>query len=355
MLPPVQKVTNAKTVCILGAGSYGTAMAFVAGRQGHRVKLWMRNEETARTAQATRFNPKRFQKNKLPDSVAVTSDLKDALNGADIIMHCIPAQHTPGFVRKIASILPAGVPYVSTAKGIHVASHMLMSEAIPDALGEHRNRVPVAYLSGPSFAKEMVMGHPIGVVIASYAKGDGTKPPEPVTAIHVQSVLNSDRFRVYVSDDVIGVEVGGALKNPLAIGAGMASGCGFGQSTVALIVTRGCREMRMLALALGGRPETLAGLSGVGDLMITCFSSLSRNNRCGRALAEGKTVSQIMKEMGEVVEGVPTAAEIVSLAKKHNLRLPIFTAVNDILSGRRQVAHAFKALVEGKPGMETFH
>ena len=165
VLPPVRKATETKTVCILGAGSYGTAMAFVAGRQGHEVKLWMRNEATAKTAQTTRFNPKRFQKQKLPDSVFVTSDLKVALSGADVIMHCIPAQHTPGFVRKIAAILPDGVPYVSTAKGIHVASHMLMSEAIPDALGEHCNRVPVAYLSGPSFAKEMVMGHPIGVVV----------------------------------------------------------------------------------------------------------------------------------------------------------------------------------------------
>jgi glycerol-3-phosphate dehydrogenase (NAD+) len=271
-----------------------------------------------------------------------------------VIIHCIPAQHTPKFVQSIASKIPSDVPYVSTAKGIHVATHSLMSEAIPRALGEHAKRVQLAYLSGPSFAKEMVKGHPVSVIVASYALGDGTKPPQPETAMRVQKILNAERFRIYVSDDVIGVEVGGALKNPLAIGAGMAIGCGFGQSTIAGIVTRGCREMRLLTVALGGRPETLAGLSGIGDLMLTCFSSLSRNNRCGRALAQGKTADEITKEMGEVVEGVPTASEVVSLAKTHKLHLPLFFAVNEIIAGRLTAESALRVLMRTPPGKETF-
>ena len=294
------------------------------------------------------------QDEKIPANVTATSNIDEALKDADVIIHCIPAQHTPKFVQSIASKIPSNTPYVSTAKGIHVASHSLMSEAIPRALGEHAKRVQLAYLSGPSFAKEMVKGHPVSVIVASYALGDGTKPPQPETALTVQKILNAERFRIYVSDDVIGVEVGGALKNPLAIGAGMAIGCGFGQSTIAGIVTRGCREMRLLAVALGGRPETLAGLSGIGDLMLTCFSSLSRNNRCGRALAEGKTADQITKEMGEVVEGVPTASEVVALAKTHKLHLPLFFAVNEIIAGRLTAKSALSLLMRTPPGKETF-
>jgi len=348
------KVFEKKRVCILGAGSYGTAMAFVCARQGHDVVLWMRKKEVAAKMQASRYNPKRFSEQKLPDSVECVADVARAMKSSDLIIHCIPAQHTPKFVESIAHLIPTGVPYVSTAKGIHVESKLLMSEALPKALGEHRSRVALAYLSGPSFAKEMVKGHPVGVVVASYPMGDGTSEPTPETARAVQRMLNSKHFRIYVSTDVLGVEVGGALKNPLAIGAGMAIGSGFGQSTVAGIITRGCREMRILAIALGGKAETLAGLSGIGDLMLTCFSSLSRNNRCGQALAKGKSVAEIVEEMGEVIEGVPTASVVCELARRHNLRLPLFQAVDAIISGRMKAQDAFEVLMRGEPGEETF-
>jgi len=239
--------------------------------------------------------------------------------------------------------LVAGVPYVSTSKGVHVKTHRLMSEAIPAALGDRADEIPVAYLSGPSFAKEMVAGHPMSVVVAAH---------DIAVAKRVQAVLSSRRFRIYVNTDVVGVEVGGALKNPLAIGAGMAAGLGFGQSSVAFLVTRGCREMAMLSVALGGRAETLAGLSGAGDLMLTCFSSLSRNNRFGTALAQGKTVEEAVAEIGEVVEGLPTAAEVARLAREKGLRLPLFMAVDAILQGRCSPQEALEALMALPPGEE---
>ena len=220
-----------------------------------------------------------------------------------------------------------------------------MSEAIPAALGARVSEIPLAYLSGPSFAKEMIAGHPMSVVVAS---------DDIEVAKKVQSIISSTRFRIYVSADVIGVEVGGALKNPLAIGAGMAAGMGFGQSSVAALVTRGQREMATLAVALGGRPETLAGLSGVGDLMLTCFSSQSRNNRCGRRLAEGDTVEKICEEMGEVVEGVPTANEVVLLADKYKLDLPLFRACGMVITGQMTADAALKGIMSREPGAETF-
>ena len=307
------------------------------------MRLYCRSEAQRDAINATRRNPKRFSDIELPAKIEATSSVADAVRGAACVLHCIPSQHTPRFVRENAGIFPTGVPYVSTSKGVHRESHMLMSDAIADALGEHRSRIPLAFLSGPSFAKEMMAGHPMMVVVAS-------NPLE--TAERVQAVVNSPKFRIYVTDDVIGVEVGGALKNPLAIGPGMASGLGHGQSTIAGLVTRGCREMAMLSIALGGRAETLAGLSGAGDLMLTCFSTLSRNNRFGSALARGKTVDEAISEIGEVVEGYPTAAEVARLAEENGLHLPLFMAVHAILKGDISPEAALMKLMSPPPGLE---
>lgn len=308
--------------------------------------MYTRHTDQAAAITNDHSNPKRFPKAALSPLITASTDFAKVVEGASVIIHAVPAQHTPAFVAKNAALLPAGIPYVSTAKGICVATHELMSEAIPRALGDRATEVPCAYLSGPSFAKEMVQGHPMGVVVASHDND---------VARRVQSILSSKTFRVYVvEDDVIGVEVGGALKNPLAIGAGMAAGLGFGQSTVAGLVTRGCREMAMLAVALGGRAETLAGLSGMGDLMLTCFSSLSRNNRFGAALARGLSVAEATEEIGEVVEGYPTAGEVVRLAKEKGLKLPLFFAVASILNEECTPSEALEALMGHPPGSETF-
>ncbi|GAB5353283.1 hypothetical protein AAMO2058_000024000 [Amorphochlora amoebiformis] len=333
-------------IAVLGAGSYGTAMAYVATHNGHSVMVYARNQAVVDGINKNSVHPKRFSDIKLPKLITASSDIKEVLADAAIIIHAVPAQHTPGFLGKHKHLFKKGVPIVSTAKGIHVATHRLMSEAIPHALGECAEGIPLVYLSGPSFAKEMVKGHPMAVVVAS---------KEMKVAEYVQKTLSSILFRCYASDDVIGVEVGGALKNPLAIGAGMARGLGYGQSTIAGLVTRGCREMRQLAIALGGQPETLAGLSGVGDLMLTCFSSLSRNNRCGTMLAEGKTVEEAFEAIGEVVEGVPTAKEVVRLAEEHKLELPLFRAVDLILSGKVKPREALGHIMGRELGEERFH
>lgn len=338
-------------IAVLGAGSYGTALACVLAAQGHRIVMYARDEAQVQTINSEHRNPKRLSDVQLDPLISATAVVSEAVDGASLILHAVPAQHTPQFVRQHAAVLPVGVPYVSTVKGIHVESHMLMSDAIPEAMGGRatdgvqRAEVPIAYLSGPSFAKEMAAGHPISVVVASH---------DSWCAQRVQDIMSSQKFRVYISDDVVGVEVGGALKNPLAIGAGIAAGLGFGQSTLAGLITRGCHEMAMLAVALGGRAETLSGLSGVGDLMLTCFSSLSRNNRFGGCIAKGMTADEGFAEIGEVVEGYPTAGEVVRLAKIHNLRLPLFFAVDEILSGRLSPQDALATLMTSAPGHENF-
>mmetsp|Transcript_2737 Transcript_2737/g.3398 ORF Transcript_2737/g.3398 Transcript_2737/m.3398 type:complete len:348 (+) Transcript_2737:42-1085(+) len=339
------KVTPCK-VAVLGAGSYGTAMAYVATHNGHSVCVYARDQKVVDSINKEHVNPKRFSDQKLPDSITASTDMATVLKDAAIVIHSVPAQHTPEFLAKHANLFTKGVPLVSTAKGIHVSTHRLMSEAIPEALGERAKEIPLVYLSGPSFAKEMMKGHPMAVVVAAHKLSDAER---------AQKLLSSMRFRVYASEDVVGVEVGGALKNPLAIGAGMAQGLGFGQSTIAGLVTRGCREMRQLATALGGKPETLAGLSGVGDLMLTCFSSLSRNNRCGKALAKGKTIEEAFQEIGEVVEGVPTAHEVIMLAEKLKLELPLFRAVDAIISGKLKPKEALASIMGRDLKQEKFY
>eukprot|EP00472_Partenskyella_glossopodia_P003889 CAMPEP_0197525924 /NCGR_PEP_ID=MMETSP1318-20131121/15152_1 /TAXON_ID=552666 /ORGANISM="Partenskyella glossopodia, Strain RCC365" /LENGTH=371 /DNA_ID=CAMNT_0043079773 /DNA_START=302 /DNA_END=1417 /DNA_ORIENTATION=+ len=333
-------------VAVLGSGSYGTAMAYIATHNKHKVMLYSRDQKVVDSINKKHVNPKRFSSVVLPESISASTDIEEVLLGASVVIHAVPAQYTPNFIGKFKHLFKKGVPIVSTAKGIHVQTHRLMSEAIPHALGEFSEDIPLVYLSGPSFAKEMIKGHPMAVVVASENLKD---------AQHVQKLLSSVRFRCYASDDVIGVEVGGALKNPLAIGAGMAQGLGFGQSTIAGLVTRGCREMRQLAMALGGKAETLAGLSGIGDLMLTCFSSLSRNNRCGKLLAEGKSVEEAFSIIGEVVEGVPTAREVILLAEQHKLELPLFRAVDAVLSGKVKPEDALGLIMGRDLGLEKFH
>jgi glycerol-3-phosphate dehydrogenase len=289
------------------------------------VTIWARNEETCASITKNRKHPLRFKNFVMPKTIRATSNMVDAVANADLIIHAIPAQHTPAFLRKYRDIIPKEVIFVSTAKGILVETEQLMSEAIVEALGEGRNQ-PLAYLSGPSFAKEMIEGHPMAVVVAS---------TDEAVAITVQSWLSSKAFRIYHTTDVIGVEVGGAIKNPLAIGAGMANGLGYGQSTLAALVTRGCNELMKLSVAMGGRPETLYGLSGVGDLMLTSFSTLSRNRTLGYRMAkEGLTLEEALAASGEVVEGVATAKVAAKLCIKYNLDLPLFTNLALILEGK---------------------
>lgn len=340
-------ISRVNKIAVLGAGSYGTAIAFVLAKykRAKQVVLYCRNEKQADSITNQHKNPRRFKDCILPDNIVGSSNVEEAVNNASLIVLAIPTQNLPSFLKENLSYFKDNVPLVSTAKGIHVKSHKLISNALKEVLGDRVKNIPLAYLSGPSFAKEMVNGHPMALVIASNTMQTAKKCQEIMSCLH---------FRLYISLDVIGVECGGAFKNTAAIGSGIAQGLGYGQSTVSGIITRSCKEMRELAVALGGNPETLVGLSGFGDLMLTCFSSQSRNNRLGGMIAKGMTVEEALVEIGEVVEGVPTAEEIVRLADIHKLRMPLFRTVASILSGNIKPKDGLMIINQREPGLERF-
>ena len=314
-------------------------------KRADRILLYARNKSQCDSINTEHKNPHRFSDVLLPENLSATTSVVEAVEGATLVILTLPAQILPSFVANHRSEFKAGIPLVSTAKGIHVESHQLMSDALAGALAERSDEIPLCYLSGPSFAKEMMQSHPMALILASKTIAEATR---------VQQIMSCLKFRLYTSDDVIGVELGGALKNPAAIGAGIAQGLGFGASTVAGIVTRCNKEMRELAVKMGGRPETLVGLSGIGDLMLTCFSTLSRNNRLGGMIAAGKTTAEAFEEIGEVVEGVPTADEIVRLADLHGLRMPLFRCVAAILAGKIKAIDGLKMANKEQPGEEDY-
>ena len=338
-------------IAVLGAGSFGTAMAVIAAERNTVVYLLCRDPAQVEQINMKHVNIKRFTDFVLPSNIIATMDVEEAFRDVSLIVHAIPSQSTPEFVEQISHKIPNGVPYICTSKGIHVESNMLMCDAIKLALngrgtcGENRAEIPLGFLSGPSFAKEMMKKDPISVVVAS---------TDSWCAKRTQHLLGTSFFKIFRTDDVIGVELGGAMKNPLAIGAGIAIGLGFGQSTIAALVTRGCREMLELAVALGARQETLYGLSGVGDLMLTCYSSLSRNNRFGICLAEGMTPEAACLKIGEIVEGYSTCPQIIKLARDKHIKLPLFYTINSIISGKISPSDGFAKIMLSEISEERF-
>mmetsp|Transcript_23654 Transcript_23654/g.70935 ORF Transcript_23654/g.70935 Transcript_23654/m.70935 type:complete len:346 (-) Transcript_23654:27-1064(-) len=326
-------------VCVVGAGAFGTAMAAVAARNGHDVTWYARDAAQAAAINATRRNPRYLSDCALPANIRATADAADALAGATLVLSAIPAQHTPGWIARHRDAVPKGAIFCSTAKGLYLAGKQLLSEAMREAFGRPQT---LAFLSGPSFAREILEGHPTALVVAS---------PRLADAVAVQFALAATRFRVYASQDTVGVELGGALKNPLAIGAGMIEGSGFGINTMAAYVTRATRELQILCVAMGGRPDTISGLAGVGDLMLTAFGDLSRNRTCGLRLARGEKLDAILAET--TVEGVPTARVAKDFAHRCNLDLPLFSSVSAILEGSLKVEDALGLLMSRPLGTET--
>lgn len=323
-------------IAVLGMGAFGTAMAALAARNGHDVAVFCRDEEQRVTINTQHRNPKAkgLEDLALPDEVVAVQSVEEACTGADIILHAVPAQKTPHFIRENRAVIPKDSIYCSVAKGLFLEKNCLLSEAIEEAFDRKQ---PLAVLSGPSFAKQIVEGHPTVVVVAS---------KQLEHAVRIQQSLSNLTFRIYASDDLIGVELGGALKNPLAIGAGMIEGSGFGINTMAAYLTRACRELQMLAVAMGGKPETVNGLSGIGDLMLTAFGDLSRNRTCGIRLSKGESLRGILE--GSTVEGVPTAEVCLTFAERCNLDLPIFKAVHGIINGQIERREAVNLLM-GRP------
>jgi len=271
----------------------------------------------------------------LPFNVRAETSPEKALMDADLIVHSIPVQATTQYLENLRDIIPRTTPLVNTSKGLHTTTLQLMSEVIPEALG--RDDQPLAFFSGPTFAKEIMEGWPTGAVIAAN---------DHALAQRVSAAFRSPSLRVWTSDDVVGIEVAGALKNVYAIAAGMVEGLGLGLNTTSLLVTRAVAEMNQLARALGAQPDTLVGLGGMGDLMLTSYGGLSRNRTVGVRLGRGETMEDIIASATEVAEGVATTPAAYALANKHNIDAPIIRSVHHVLSNTITPVDALMALMD---------
>jgi glycerol-3-phosphate dehydrogenase (NAD+) len=321
----------------------GTAMAYTCAVNGHDVTLHMRDAKQCQEINEHCRNPKYLSECSLnPNGNAVKAICTDqdlqshlSIHGVIVIL-ALPCQHTPVWVQQHRHVIPQDVLLVSTAKGLYLPTQQLIGHAILDALD--RASQPLCFLSGPSFAQEIVKGYPTAVVIAS---------DQLYLASKMQRIMsNGKTFRVYTSKDPIGVQLGGALKNPLAVGAGMIAGLGYGANTLSATITRASRELCDLCTAMGGQDDTIDGLSGIGDLMLTCFSPQSRNQRCGTRLVKGDPVEDIMKDY--TVEGVPTADVAVAYADMCGLECPIFRTVHALIHKKITPEQAVVSLM-GRP------
>jgi glycerol-3-phosphate dehydrogenase (NAD(P)+) len=309
------------TTAVLGAGSWGTALAKLLADQGHRTRLWARRDAMAEAIQTERKNQAYLPSAVLPETLEATADLEYALSGVDLIVCVIPTHGLRQVLREASPLLGSTAPIVSATKGIEIDSLMLVSEVFEDLLPDRDHR-RLAFLGGPSFAKEVAAGLPTAVSVASR---------DAETAAAAQKALNTERFRVYRTDDVVGVELGGALKNVIAIAAGIGDGLGFGHNTRAGLITRGLAEISRLALTKGADPLTLAGLSGMGDLVLTCTGDLSRNRNVGLQIGRGKKLQDIVGSMQMVAEGVRTTKSAHALAERLGVDMPITREVHAML------------------------
>lgn len=318
-------------VSVIGAGAWGTALAIVARKGGNDVLLWTRHEDHATTLNSDKTNRKYLPGIPLASGIEATSDLALAAN-ADVLLLVVPAQKTGAILSQLKPSLSAEAVLVMCAKGIEQDTGRLMSEVIGEVAPDN----PLAILSGPNFAKEVAMGLPAAATLAIKEKEIGE---ELVKAIGLPT------FRPYLSDDVIGAQIGGAIKNVLAIACGVVSGGKLGENARAALITRGMAEILRLGEKLGARAETLMGLSGLGDLVLTCSSPASRNFSLGAALGQGDILGEILQQRTAVTEGVYTASAICRLAEKFNIEMPICCAVDEILNGGVAVSSAVEELL----------
>lgn len=309
------------TVAIIGAGSWGTTLALVLATHGHQVRLWAHSPSIARAINETRENPVYLPGVSLPPQVEATDVLSDALEKAEAVITAVPSHACRSVFTAMRPALQPRMLFVSATKGIEIETQMRVSEVLRDVLRDHFEP-RLAVLSGPSFAQEVARGDPTAIVVAS---------SQEEYARRIQQLLSSASLRLYTSLDVIGVEVGGAVKNVMAIAAGVVVGLGWGCNSVAALITRGLAEMTRLCVVLGGRAETMAGLAGVGDLVLTCTGELSRNRYVGRELARGRALSDILASMRMVAEGVNTTRAVYALGQRYGIEMPITASVHAIL------------------------
>lgn len=325
-----------ETIAIIGAGSWGTALALTLGRMGHAIKLWAYEQEVVASIRQRRENDIYLPGVKLPENVDVTGDLGRALEGAAIVLTVIPSHVVRSLYKQMLPYLDPAMIFVSATKGLDAERLMRMSEVIRDVVGR-RFQPRLCVLSGPSFAREVARGDPTAVVVAS---------EDAAAAVRVQKQFSSPTLRLYTSSDVVGVELGGAVKNVIAIAAGVIDGLGLGYNPVAALITRGLAEITRLACACGARRETLAGLAGVGDLTLTCTGALSRNRTVGVELGKGRKLDEIVGSMRMVAEGVKAARATLALAQRHQVEVPITRQVNRILDGEIPPRDAIRELME---------
>jgi glycerol-3-phosphate dehydrogenase (NAD(P)+) len=327
-----------KRIAILGGGSWGTALAIVLSRthKPREISLWVRDEALAESIRRDRENKPYLPGHKLPETVQVSHDAATVLKNAGAVVGAIPAAHARGVYRHVLPHLGGGIPIVSATKGLEPATHARMSEVISQVVSpEFPPRL--AILSGPSFAAEAAAGQPTAVVMASH---------DLALANELQEEFAAPNFRLYTNEDVLGVELAGAMKNVMAIAAGVCQGIGLGSNPLAALITRGLAEMTRLAVALGARPETLSGLAGLGDLVLTCTGSLSRNRHVGIELGKGRPLGEILEGMRMVAEGVGTSGALLALARDTGMELPITEQVEAILHQGRPPREAIRSIME---------
>ncbi len=326
-------------VLIVGAGSWGTALAIQIARNQRSVVLWGHRKEHVESLRQERRNARYLPDCGFPENLSPTADLKSALRGVRDLILAVPCDGLRDSLQAIRRC-GADVRIAWACKGIEAGTHLFAHQVVEDVSGAGR---PMAVISGPTFAAEVAAGLPAALAVAANAPG---------FASDLAKRLHGGRLRAYTNDDIIGVEVGGAVKNVLAIAAGIADGLGFGANTRAALITRGLAEMTRLGVRLGGRSETFIGLAGLGDLVLTCTDNQSRNRRLGLALAQGLSAQEGIRRIGQVVEGVHTAFEVDYLARSHCVEMPIIDQVAQVLNGQCTPREAVQALLARAPKQE---
>ena len=321
-----------KKVSVIGAGSWGSALAVLLANNGHEVTLWTHDPHEIEMLSTKREQVEKLPGVKLPDNIMIEADLKTALTDEDVVVMAVPSPVVRMVAKQMSPFIKDGQIIVNVAKGIEDVTYKTLSDIIEEEIPN----AEVCVLSGPSHAEEVGRGIPTTVVV-------GAKNKE--TAEMLQDVFMNKVFRVYTSSDIVGIELGGALKNVIALAAGTVDGLGYGDNTKAALITRGIAEISRLGVAMGGKPETFTGLSGIGDLIVTCASMHSRNRRAGILMGQGKTMEEAMAEVKMVVEGVYSAKAARELSRKYKIDMPIIEEVNEILFENKPAKDAVKDLM----------
>ena len=336
-MAPAQREPN---VVVLGGGSWGTTVASICARRGPTLQ-WVRSEETAEDVNKNHRNSKYLgDEVKLPENLTATTDFSEAAHAADVIVMGVPSHGFRGVLTELAKEVRPWVPVVSLVKGLEQGTNYRMSQIVDEVLPGH----PAGILAGPNIAREVADGYAAAAVLAM---------PDQHLASRLAELFRTKRFRTYTTDDVVGVEMAGALKDVYAIAVGMGYSLGIGENTRAMVIARAVREMSKLGEAVGGHRDTFAGLAGMGDLIVTCTSQRSRNRHVGEQLGSGKPIDEIISSMNQVAEGVKASSVIMEFAEKYGINMPIAREVDGVINHGSSVDQAYRGLVAEKPGHEV--